>query len=186
MRRVRELQKIISELCIACVPPPHWRVPVLLVLGVACGLAATILKISKATSYLSDDPKAFINCHVMSTEYATWERGNHGKRAVCNDCHVPHDNVISKYAFKARDGSYHSFMFTFRLEPQVIKMHAPGRRVVQANCIRCHDRTVHYVDLDRPVDDNNSCWRCHRDVPHGRVKSLSATPMGRIPPLEDK
>jgi cytochrome c nitrite reductase small subunit len=25
------------------------------------------------------------------------------------------------------------------------------------------------------------CWECHREVPHGRVNSLSSTPWARVP-----
>jgi len=46
--------------------------------------------------------------------------------------------------FKARDGLRHSFMFTFKLEPQVIRMHEAGRIVVQGNCVRCHEKKFLY------------------------------------------
>ena len=80
-----------------------------------------VLNISNAASYLSNDPITCVNCHVMYPEYATWERGSHGRVATCNDCHVPQDNFIRKYAFKASDGFRHASMFTFRMEPQVIR-----------------------------------------------------------------
>ena len=38
-------------------PPPHWRFPVILVLGVFFGLAGFAFYISRAYSYLSDNPK---------------------------------------------------------------------------------------------------------------------------------
>ena len=113
--------------------------------GIVIGLCGYIFYLSKAHSYLSDDPKACVNCHIMEPEYATWLHSSHGRNTVCNDCHVPHDNVFRKYYFKANDGLRHATMFTFRMEPQVIKMHAPGQKVVQENCIRCHSTLVSEV-----------------------------------------
>ncbi len=148
-----------------------------------------VFKISNAVSYLSDDPKACVNCHIMSPQYATWERGSHGRVTVCNDCHVPQDNIISKYYFKASDGLRHSTMFTFRLEPQVIQIKSAGREVVQANCIRCHSDLVHPISV-RAIsnkmilnEDERVCWDCHRETPHGRVNSLSSTPYASVPKL---
>ena len=150
--------------------------------GILIGLAGYIFYLSKAHSYLSDDPKACVNCHIMEPEYATWFHSSHGRNTVCNDCHVPHDNVFRKYYFKANDGLRHATMFTFRLEPQVIKMHAPGQKVVQENCIRCHSTLVSEVRLGKVTapmahaDNGKLCWECHREVPHSRVRGLNAAP----------
>lgn len=170
-------------------PPPNWRVPVLLSTGILAGLFFFILHIGRATSYLSDNPEACVNCHVMTPQYATWERSSHARVTVCNDCHVPHDNIISKYFFKASDGLRHSFMFTFRLEPQVIQIKQAGKNAVQKNCIRCHTEVIHPVSI-RAIsnqkiqeDGDGYCWDCHREVPHGRVNSLSSTPYARVPVL---
>ena len=62
--------------------------------GILLGLCGYIFYLSKAHSYLSDDPKACVNCHIMEPEYATWSHSSHGRNTVCNDCHVPHDNVF--------------------------------------------------------------------------------------------
>ena len=96
------------------------RRAIYLLAGLAAGLALFIARISNAASYLSDAPQTCINCHVMTDAYASWQRGSHGKVAICNDCHVPHSNPVAKYAFKASDGLKHSYVFTFRLEPQVL------------------------------------------------------------------
>ncbi len=157
----------------------------MVVSGVIVGLTVHILFISNAVSYLSDNPKACINCHIMVPEFATWERGSHGNVTTCNDCHVPQDNVFRKYFFKASDGLRHATMFTFRMEPQVIRIKDAGREVVQENCIRCHANYLHPVSL-RAVnakgiykDNENVCWDCHREVPHGKVHSLSSVPYVR-------
>lgn len=172
----------------AVIPPPNWRVPVIISLGVLFGLGFLILHIANATSYLSDNPRACINCHVMTTEYASWQRSSHARVATCNDCHVPQDNFIRTYAFKASDGLRHATMFTFRLEPQVIQIKQAGANVVQENCVRCHEHQVHQSYLSRPINLEEReegigkfCWDCHRETPHGIVKSLSAYPDARIP-----
>ena len=168
-------------------PPGEWRLAVFLLTGALFGVGFLTLYVGNATSYLSDDPKACMNCHVMAPQYATWERGSHGRVAVCNDCHVPHNNIGSKFAFKAMDGLRHSFMFTFRLEPQVIQMHEAGIAVVQENCKRCHDALVDKVALRTVTAKLSShgegklCWECHRETPHGRVSSLASVPYARVP-----
>ncbi|MFO7447338.1 MAG: cytochrome c nitrite reductase small subunit [Ignavibacteriaceae bacterium] len=180
-----------KEIIHSIVPPPQWRVPVIISAGVLFGIGFVILHIANATSYLSDNPRACINCHVMTTQYASWQRSSHARVATCNDCHVPQDNFIRTYAFKASDGLRHATMFTFRLEPQVIKIKEAGANVVQENCERCHGNQVHRTYLSRPINLNERedgvgkfCWDCHRETPHGRVKSLSAYPHARIPQLE--
>ena len=161
-------------------PPPNWRFSVIIVLGILAGIVIHILNISNAVSYLSDDPKTCVNCHVMYPEYATWEKGSHGRVTTCNDCHVPQDNVIRKLAFKASDGLRHAAMFTFRMEPQVIKIKNAGRNVVQENCIRCHSNYLHPVALRSMgaqsiyEETERVCWDCHRETPHGKVHSLSS------------
>ena len=168
-------------------PPPHWQIPVFILTGVLIGLGVLTLYVGNATSYLSDNPRACMNCHVMAPQYATWERSSHARVAVCNDCHVPQDNPFSKYLFKAMDGTRHSYMFTFRLEPQVIRIHAAGTAVVQQNCIRCHSHLNQNVQeklvtLDlRNHGGGKLCWECHRETPHGRVNSLSSVPYARVP-----
>jgi cytochrome c nitrite reductase small subunit len=168
-------------------PPPQWVVPVVLLLGVGLGLAGLVFHVSRASSYLSDNPATCVNCHVMAPQYATWFHSRHREVATCNDCHVPHDNPVRHYAFKASDGARHAFMFTFHLEPQVIRIHSAGQRVVQENCIRCHAASVHVTALtevrgdDVHAEDGLRCWACHRETPHGRVRGLASVPYEHVP-----
>ena len=170
-------------------PPRGWEVPVLVTAGVFCGIGLVILRLSNATAYLSDKPEACINCHVMVPQYATWHRGSHANVATCNDCHVPHDNVARKYFFKGMDGGRHSFMFTFRMEPQVIRVHEAGQTVIQENCIHCHDKLLQDSRLSKVTapmawhGEGKLCWDCHRETPHGRVNSLASVPDARFPGL---
>lgn len=186
-----EKRNILSKLLHVFIPPPRWRFPVIILLGIFFGIGLHIFYISNAVSYLSDDPLACINCHVMTPQYATWERSSHGKVATCNDCHVPQDHIVRTYYFKAMDGLRHATMFTFRLEPQVIRIKSAGREAVQQNCVRCHSNQIHPIGLrainNRSVEDQRPgyCWDCHREVPHGRVKGLSSTPYAQTPQYEE-
>jgi len=170
------------------IPPPEWRIPVILLLGAISGLTFYALIESKAVSYLSDDPRTCANCHVMTPQYSTWKNSSHREWATCNDCHVPQDNVFKKYAFKAKDGLYHASVFTTRGEPEVIMMKEAGIEVVQNNCIRCHQDQVTDAKLAGQVESHisnrttRSCWECHQEVPHGSVHSLSSVKYyGKLP-----
>ena len=171
-------------------PPPNWIFPVTIFSGILAGLVILVLYIANATSYLSDKPETCMNCHVMAPQYATWQRGSHGRVAVCNDCHVPQDNFLHKYLFKASDGLRHSFMFTFRLEPQVIQVKPAGMAVIQENCIRCHSHLLGEVSSGKVSytmvqhGEGKLCWECHRETPHGRVNSLASVPYSRVPRLQ--
>lgn len=165
-----------------------WQLPVIALGGAILGLSFYAAIESKAISYLSDNPKTCANCHVMTPQYTTWRNSSHREVATCNDCHVPQDNVLKKYAFKAKDGFYHASVFTTRSEPEVIKMKEAGVEVVQQNCVRCHQDQVTDAKLDAQVDNHfnsrteRKCWECHQEVPHGSVHSLSSTKYyGKIP-----
>jgi cytochrome c nitrite reductase small subunit len=164
------------------IPPEPWRRPVAVTLGILAGLIAYAVYISKAPSYLSDNPETCINCHVMNSQFNDWAHSSHRIVATCNDCHVPHDNVFHKYFFKMQDGLRHATIFTLRTEPQVIYIHDAGRKTVQANCIRCHDHTtgMQFLGSVLPGFNNHlrdrTCLDCHRETPHSRVNSLSSTP----------
>lgn len=184
---MNKLPESINKVIQKIIPPEKWKSAVVIFLGIIAGLILYIFFISRAYSYLSDDPSACVNCHIMSPQFATWQNGSHGRVTTCNDCHVPHDNFIRKYYFKASDGIRHATMFTFRLEPQVIRIHEAGRNVVQENCIRCHQNYLHPVSL-RAInakgiyeDTELVCWDCHRETPHGKVNSLSSAPYARVP-----
>lgn len=170
-------------------PPPKWQFPVIILLGIMGGLIIHTFYISNAVSYLSDDPKTCINCHVMNPQFKTWERSSHGRFATCNDCHVPQDNILRTYWFKAQDGMRHATIFTLRTEPQVIQIKDAGKQAVQENCIRCHQNNIHPIAVRAIgaasiIDEGQRfCWDCHREVPHGRVNSLSSTPYANVPRL---
>jgi len=168
-------------------PPPKWKLPVYVLLGIFFGLGCYVLYLSKAASYLSDSPETCVNCHVMAPQYATWNHSSHREVATCNDCHVPHNNVFNKYFFKAKDGLRHASMFALRMESEVIFILDEGKEVVHNNCVRCHSQQLTDPKLAAKVPNHahntqdRVCWECHREVPHGRVNSLSSVPNARVP-----
>jgi cytochrome c nitrite reductase small subunit len=148
------------------------------------GASSFLVVESNSISYLSDDPKACINCHIMQPQYISWQKSSHARVATCNDCHLPHDNIVRKYMFKAMDGTKHASMFTLRMEPQSIRIAAMGETVVNNNCIRCHGNlftapeSAHSGMLENK--DERTCWECHRDVPHGKERSITSSKDGLI------
>ena len=124
----------------------------------------------------------------MGPYYATWTHSSHGRNTTCNDCHVPQDNKIKGYYFKATDGLRHSAIFTLRGENQAIQAIEGSSQVIMDNCIRCHTQlNTEFVNTGKmgykEMQDmgGKACWDCHRDVPHTRSRSLSSTPHARIP-----
>lgn len=167
-------------------PPPRWAVIVLVLIGLTTGIGGVIFHQSRAWSYLLDDPKACINCHIMMPQYTTWQHSSHARVASCNDCHVPHSSLAAKYFFKAKDGMRHATLFTLGMEEQVIRITDPSKAVVQDNCLRCHGFVNDQVSTngislkDVQHGQGRLCWDCHREVPHGRVNSLSSVPNSAI------
>jgi cytochrome c nitrite reductase small subunit len=89
--------------------------------GVAAGLAAYTFLYAKGYSYLTNNPAACTNCHVMQGQYDAWMKSSHHSVATCNDCHTPH-NLAGKYAVKANNGFWHSFYFTTGWYPDTIEI----------------------------------------------------------------
>lgn len=180
---IRRLLSFVYGLISLRFVPPRWTIPCFVALGIMVGLALAVGKISRATSYLSDKPETCTNCHVMMPHYTSWQHSSHARVATCNDCHLPQDSIIDAYAFKARDGIYHSAIFTLRKEPQVIRLSSAAIPVVEKNCRRCHEQLIEEVCLKAHADGDKRCWDCHREVPHGRTRSLSSSPTPIRPEL---
>lgn len=168
---------------------PNWLIlPSFLIGGIIAGLGSYSVYMSRAHSYLSDEPEACINCHIMSSYYDTWQHSSHRNYAHCNDCHVPQNNVISKFYFKAADGLYHSAVFTAHAESQSIRPRDPSYTVIMNNCIRCHEHLntamvntgrINFKDTKKGM--GKACWDCHTDVPHNKVSNISSSPNSLAP-----
>ena len=104
---------------------PSYRSKIIAVIigGIIVGGGALFMYMLRAHTYLGDDPAACVNCHIMSPYYATWFHSSHARDATCNDCHVPHENIVKKWTFKGMDGMKHVAAFLTKSEPQVIEAH---------------------------------------------------------------
>lgn len=135
-------------------------------IGVPAGVGAFTFVYAKGFSYLSSDPSACVNCHIMKPQYQAWQQGGHRHAATCVECHLPHAGV-EKWIAKADHGFRHSTAFTFQNFKEPIEITPRDRVLVQQNCVRCHQPLVETVTgahatARGPVD----CLHCHRDVGH--------------------
>lgn len=137
--------------------------------GAMIGVGGFTFRYAEGLSYLSNDPKACVNCHIMRDQFDGWQKGPHHAVAVCNDCHVPHD-LVGKYLTKIDHGYRHSKGFTFQDFHEPIQMKASSRRVVEHNCVRCHEALVHDVAHAPRSGEALDCIRCHRSVAHGPTR----------------
>ena len=156
--------------------------------GASAGLVAYTAYMSRPLSYLSDDPSACVNCHIMAPYYQSWGRSSHSRHATCNACHVPHDNLVELYSFKAKDGLYHAGVFTLKAEPEVIRPRDGSSEVIMNNCIRCHMQLntefvktgmIGFADARR--GQGKACWDCHTQVPHTNISNISSSPGAIVP-----
>ena len=148
-------------------------------IGVTLGLGGYTFVAAKGASYLSDDPAVCMNCHIMREQFDGWQKASHHGQAICNDCHLPHDNAVHKYFVKASNGYYHSKAFTFQDFAEPIRIKPGNAKVLEDNCLRCHgaltsEITAHGT-LGVPTDpkqkaDLYGCVRCHQEVGHGPAR----------------
>jgi cytochrome c nitrite reductase small subunit len=147
-----------------------------LLLGILFFVAAlgVFTWVTDAPSYLGHEPSTCNNCHTMDSQYENWYHAAHEKFAVCTDCHLPHQNIISYYLYKGYSGMRDVYSFTFKTYPAAIRANAQTDGIVQTNCIRCHTDTVETILAGaQPFD--RYCWDCHRSAAHGE-RGLSLAP----------
>ena len=135
------------------------------VIGAAFGIGGYTFVYAKGGSYLTNDPAACANCHIMRSQYEQWLKSPHRSAAVCNDCHTPH-SLIPKYAVKAENGFRHSYGFTTGDFHEPILIKEKSRRITEANCRRCHERLTQAIEGPHRPGQAMSCTRCHWDVGH--------------------
>lgn len=138
-----------------------------LLVGSLVGVGAYTFIYAKGYSYLTNNPTACVNCHVMRAEYDGWVKSSHRNAATCNDCHTPH-NLIGKYAVKASNGFFHSFYFTTGLYPDNIEITKIDHKVTEAQCRRCHENITAAIDgnVVHGKAEGLQCTRCHTSVGH--------------------
>lgn len=136
------------------------------VIGVAIGIGGFTFAYAKGASYMTDDPAACANCHVMNDQYSGWLKSSHHTVAVCNDCHTPH-GFVGKYTAKALNGWHHSVAFTSGDFHEPIQIGPRNRAVTESRCRSCHQPIVQAIDAHAVGTGGElSCIRCHSDVGH--------------------
>ncbi len=138
------------------------------VVGAMIGLAVYTFIYAKGSSYLSKDPQACINCHIMEDQYDGWIAGVHAEVATCSDCHLPHDNVIHQYYVKAENGFVHALKFTTGWHPENIEARPISLAITNEACLSCHGDLTD--DIRHPGTSAEGevfdCVRCHTGVVH--------------------
>ena len=155
--------------------------------GLLVGLGAFTFTYARGASYLTNNPAACANCHVMQEHFDAWNKSSHRAVAGCNDCHTP-NTLVSKYVTKARNGFWHSFYFTTGNYPDPLRITPRNHRVTEGTCRACHQAIVEAIDPNvtlnarAPASKNTaamagaahvstndnalSCVRCHQYVGH--------------------
>jgi cytochrome c nitrite reductase small subunit len=141
-----------------------------LLVGSAAGIGAYTFIYAQGGSYLSNNPEACGNCHIMQDHLSAWNRGSHSAVATCNDCHAPHGNVVAKFANKATNGFRHSLGFTTGNFPDPLRITDGNTRVTEAACRHCHEKVTVVIEPDAHAgggeEGGMSCISCHARVGH--------------------
>lgn len=152
-----------------------WLLAITVALGVFAGVGGYTFRYAKGLSYLSTDPKACVNCHIMQPQYDGWQHASHHTAAVCVDCHLP-VSFIPKYLAKAENGWRHGQKFTTQNFVEPIVVQASGQRILQENCVRCHGGLVSsmadYAHEHASPFEGVRCVQCHAGVGHGQRAAL--------------
>ena len=134
-------------------------------LGLAVGIGAYTFVYARGTSYMTSDPEACRNCHVMNEQFDGWIKSSHRAVAACNDCHTP-PGVVGKFATKAMNGFWHSFYFTTGRFPDPVRITGRNRAVTEKACRHCHQEIVAAIDAAHRAGDGVPCLDCHASVGH--------------------
>jgi len=101
--------------------------------GITLGLGVYTFGYARGASYLTTDPAACANCHVMEEHFAAWQKSSHRAAATCRDCHMPH-GPIGKYATKAANRFLPSLAYTTRHSPYPPHNRETNRSITTDTC----------------------------------------------------
>lgn len=146
-----------------------------MLVGLTVGLGLYTFVYARGYAYLTNNPQACTNCHVMQEYYDGWIKSAHRSAAACNDCHTPH-NFFGKYAIKMENGFFHSLAFTSGRFPDAIIIRDRDARVAESTCRDCHS-AITLAIAGPHASTGISCVRCHFDVGH----SAASFVMGNRP-----
>ena len=133
-------------------------------IGATTGVGGYTFIYARGYSYLTNDPAACANCHVMEDHYRAWRKSSHRAVAVCNDCHTP-PGLVPKYFTKAINGFNHSVAFTTGRFPEPLRATPRNVAITEQACRKCHEEIVFAIE-GHPDGEQTSCIRCHPTVGH--------------------
>lgn len=153
--------------------PQRWRISLVglaaaAVVGGFVGAGGFTFHYGEGWSYFSKAPETCVNCHIMQPHYDTWLKSSHHASATCVDCHLPAEfphSIVSK----ADNGFFHSWAFTFEDFHEPIQIKPRNLRILENNCIRCHESLVAQMQAYSALvgqTERVSCMHCHSDVGH--------------------
>ena len=143
------------------------RILVAVAIGAVVGMGGSLFFYAKGYSYLSNDPTACANCHVMGDHLASWGHSSHKAVAACNDCHLP-QGLVQKAWAKGMNGLLHGAAFTQGGYPDPLQIRPGNREIVEAACRSCHQDIVHAIDRASAENNPLTCVKCHVEVGHPR------------------
>lgn len=142
--------------------------------GVLTAVGGYTFIYARGYSYLTNDPRACANCHVMEDHFRAWTKSSHRAVAACNDCHTPPE-LIPKYITKAINGWNHSVAFTTGRFHEPLRITARNIDVTERACRKCHQAIVEAIEGpallhggagSSAATERLSCIRCHSTVGH--------------------
>ncbi len=136
-----------------------------LVVGVPLGTGLALFAYADGLSYLSANPNACANCHVMQPNLAAWQASSHRNIAACNDCHTS-GGLLNRYAQKAENGFHHSLAFTTGNFSEPIRIKQASLMVVLENCKTCHQPLLEASRFGHPGLGEKNCLHCHKQTGH--------------------
>jgi cytochrome c nitrite reductase small subunit len=134
-------------------------------LGMLAALGGYTFIYARGYSYVTNDPAACANCHIMEDHHRAWMKSSHRAVAVCNDCHTP-PGLLPKYTTKAINGFNHSLAFTTGRFPEPLRITPRNADATEKACRKCHEDIVSAIEGPYSERNRLSCIRCHSTVGH--------------------
>jgi cytochrome c nitrite reductase small subunit len=139
--------------------------PLFILVGLIIGMGSYTFIYGKGYSYISDNPKACLNCHIMQDQYNSWVSNPHGKATTCNSCHTP-ENFYMKYLVKAENGFNHAWKFTTGNFKEPIRIRQHNFNITMKSCFKCHAHLLDSTFHQEEIIKGRSCVQCHKNVGH--------------------
>lgn len=141
-----------------------WGVLLVSLAGIIFGTGSYTFIYGEGYSYLSDDPKSCVNCHVMRDQYESWIKNPHGRVTTCNSCHAPKEFYL-KYFVKMENGLNHSWKFTTGQYTEPIQIREHNFKIAMKACLNCHGDIFEGISKHIKVE-GRACVHCHQNVGH--------------------